>query len=841
MFKHNQSINQSIFSINLSSREKRLFSSAGRRLRKYGETVGETEMLDVVLQVLTQLCEGHNAEAQDLLRVQANSTVNIIQDLVGYFDALVPPTIPNPWSHAMLGSDADVAMVKEHLTALYSPLLRVLDTISETVQGPCVGNQNVLLEGVGLEALRSLLTLKTTLETTFLVLTGGGGGAFTGSSSTGIGGGGGSAQSLSLNKSVMEVCHSAEMMGELKKVYEGSAGEREVFGHACVLLSSLLEGPNNATNIRILVNKGFVSLLHHKLKIYAALIHLFSGSDKEITLGLVNEAMPLYTLLSTLLLDSTIPHDIRVFDRYTGRVEIVRNESVEPFIFHKNLLSRWLTKEDRENVLWSVDRSTMGDKIEDFHGAAIDLKETFVIREATSKNKIRKRLTSPKMANYLRFFANIIVVVLQVFVVLSSADEENEDSYDTILLVLGSILTAALLIHSLSFLFLEARIQTRVKYRREQEAILSANREKGKLDTDLPRWKVHWLWVKNFLSTRATYHFFLLAAAVCGLAISPMYYTILTVDLIIQSPILINVLNSVSKNWRSLFVTLLLILLVVYFYAVIAWLYFSDTFDKNPDDEENPENMCSSILTCWVALVAQFPTGGDWLRERMTQSGKDTPGRGAELAFQITFFIIIVSILMNIIFGIIIDTFSELREERAAVLDDITSRCFICGLETAVFDREGEGFERHISHEHYMWDYVHLYTYIMTKDPTEYTGTESYIREMFDSDNLGFYPLNRARTIQTKVRRLQKKSDGAASEALLRDVLGKIGSLAKHVTGLERDTRKKEGQLKQIADNLRIQKRLLETHIQREDEEAEAAALAAAQGPGDMHTPKQAQ
>ncbi len=56
----------------------------------------------------------------------------------------------------------------------------------------------------------------------------------------------------------------------------------------------------------------------------------------------------------------------------------------------------------------------------------------------------------------------------------------------------------------------------------------------------------------------------------------------------------------------------------------------------------------------------------------------------------------------SIIFGIIIDTFAELREKKEAVDEMITGRCFICGIERFVFDQFSQevryGPEREFSH-----------------------------------------------------------------------------------------------------------------------------------------------
>jgi len=47
----------------------------------------------------------------------------------------------------------------------------------------------------------------------------------------------------------------------------------------------------------------------------------------------------------------------------------------------------------------------------------------------------------------------------------------------------------------------------------------------------------------------------------------------------------------------------------------------------------------------------------------------------------LSFFIIIILLFFNIIFGIIIDTFAGLRDEAAAMDDDMRNICYICGID----------------------------------------------------------------------------------------------------------------------------------------------------------------
>ena len=69
-----------------------------------------------------------------------------------------------------------------------------------------------------------------------------------------------------------------------------------------------------------------------------------------------------------------------------------------------------------------------------------------------------------------------------------------------------------------------------------------------------------------------------------------------------------------------------------------------------------------------------------------------------KLVEDISFFMILKVIWLNILFGIIVDTFAMLREQKAFVIDDRFNKCFICNFKRLTFDRNSErGFDRHIA------------------------------------------------------------------------------------------------------------------------------------------------
>ena len=55
---------------------------------------------------------------------------------------------------------------------------------------------------------------------------------------------------------------------------------------------------------------------------------------------------------------------------------------------------------------------------------------------------------------------------------------------------------------------------------------------------------------------------------------------------------------------------------------------------------------------------------------------------------------------------------------------------FFSGLDRKSFDNKNVTFEDHIRKVHNMCNYVYFMVLIHVKDPTEFTGPESYVHEM---------------------------------------------------------------------------------------------------------------
>jgi len=115
------------------------------------------------------------------------------------------------------------------------------------------------------------------------------------------------------------------------------------------------------------------------------------------------------------------------------------------------------------------------------------------------------------------------------------------------------------------------------------------------------------------------------------------------------------------------------------------------------------------------------------------------------------FFLVIIIIIQNLIFGVIIDTFADLRAEKNRKDNMLKNTCFICGLQRSEFENKEVTFEFHISREHNLWHYLYFIVHLNTKDTTEFTGPESYVYKMTSSKppDLEWFPRLRCMSLHS--------------------------------------------------------------------------------------------
>eukprot|EP01017_Pseudomicrothorax_dubius_P003234 TRINITY_DN10409_c0_g1_i3.p1 TRINITY_DN10409_c0_g1~~TRINITY_DN10409_c0_g1_i3.p1 ORF type:complete len:299 (+),score=84.07 TRINITY_DN10409_c0_g1_i3:34-930(+) len=252
--------------------------------------------------------------------------------------------------------------------------------------------------------------------------------------------------------------------------------------------------------------------------------------------------------------------------------------------------------------------------------------------------------------------------------------------------------------------------------------------------------------------------------------------------IVLRSSILRYIVVSLWRSRWPFILTILLFCVIEYEFSIISYLAFHDDYGF----------FCDSIISCIKVNIDQtFKQDGgaggflDGISEKIEEGGKkreeavkkasgttnspattptasklllrlleekkDEPSERElkiwRVLFDNVFFFIAGIILIQVIQGIIIDTFATLREEEEKRNSDLASNCFICGIDRDTFDQnsgKNKGFDHHAANEHNLWNYIFFMSHLKSKSRTDYTGIESHVASQLRENQLSWFPINRA-------------------------------------------------------------------------------------------------
>ena len=160
-----------------------------------------------------------------------------------------------------------------------------------------------------------------------------------------------------------------------------------------------------------------------------------------------------------------------------------------------------------------------------------------------------------------------------------------------------------------------------------------------------------------------------------------------------------------------------------------------------------PEYSCDSPIICMVFIYSNTFTSGGNLGNFIDEGGHENEeGEYKRYALDISYTIIMVSLVWKLVSCLIIDTFESLRSTREEKEEDMNSICFICGLDKEEIEKYypgKEGFEKHLQ-DHSVWNYFFYTFYLEDKESSEYSGLESYIKEQIDNESISWFPNGRS-------------------------------------------------------------------------------------------------
>uniref|UniRef100_A0A8C5JQE1 Inositol 1,4,5-trisphosphate receptor n=1 Tax=Junco hyemalis TaxID=40217 RepID=A0A8C5JQE1_JUNHY len=750
-------------------------------------------IMEPILRFLQLLCENHNRDLQNFLRCQNNKTnYNLVCETLQFLDIMCGSTTGGLGLLGLYINEYNVALITQ-----------TLETLTEYCQGPCHENQSCIVthESNGIDIITALilndisplckyrmdlvLQLKDNASKLLLALME-------------------SRHDSENAERILISLRPQELVDVIKKAYlqeeeceNAEVSPREV-GHNIYILALQLSRHN----------KSLQQLLKPVKRIQEeeeeGISSMLSLNNKQLS----------QMLKSTAPVQEEEEDPLAYYEKHTSQIEIVRlDRSMEQIIFPVPGICEFLTKETKYRLFTTTEQDEQGSKVSDFFDQS-----SFLHNEMEWQKKLRsmplmywfsRRMTLWGSISFnLAVFINIIIAFFYPYVEATSMGVLDSPLISLLfwILICFSImalftkrygvrpLLVALILRSIYYLGIGLTLN-----------ILGALNLTNKI-----------VFVVSFVGNRGTfirgykamimdveflYHVGYIVTSVLGLFVHELFYSILLFDLIYREETLFNVIKSVTRNGRSILLTALLALILVYLFSIVGFLFLKDDFilevDRLPDNDplgmqknvetfmescssdkiilallsspeaepEQWERACDTLLMCIVTVLNHGLRNGGGVGDILRKPSKDESLFPARVVYDLLFFFIVIIIVLNLIFGVIIDTFADLRSEKQKKEEILKTTCFICGLERDKFDNKTVSFEEHIKYEHNMWNYLYFIVLVRVKNKTDYTGPESYVAQMIKNKNLDWFPRMRAMSLvsnegegeQNEIRNLQDK------------------------------------------------------------------------------------
>ena len=479
-------------------------------------------------------------------------------------------------------------------------------------------------------------------------------------------------------------------------------------------------------------------------------------------------------------------------------IEVLIGNEIQRIFFR--VKPKWkVSHDERYAVLWTVTRSAYGEQMSDFMKKSrqiiAEMKYLDYFKGDQSSFLTRWLLNGASAITWsfsvLAYFINLFMLVVWDAPPMyqQSAPVYRYSWAPAAMRVLGGLnaLLSVLLVVNFyisnppTWRFQQPEVAAKDNVRSKEDAAIGpgATAVAGRNSMDILRRlrAVDFVEIKNnltytpVLSGESLMYIGLLVASVLGNVFHGYTYAFHLLYVVLGNDILQRVMTSVTKNGQALGYVGLLILILIYIYSLVAFAFMREYFNH----EEG--KFCDNMWQCFVTSVRAGLLSGGGLGEAMAEDGPRQmfgPAgiggvAGIKSVFDVSFFVLITLIGLNVVFGIIVDTFSELRAERNEIASTIENECFVCALKSADFDHYGNGWQQHVKKEHHMWDYLYFLRHLDEKSPSMYTYLEQHVAEMIFLEDYSFFPFKRALSLRkataASASAKAKKDSSSSSQA----------------------------------------------------------------------------
>ena len=171
-----------------------------------------------------------------------------------------------------------------------------------------------------------------------------------------------------------------------------------------------------------------------------------------------------------------------------------------------------------------------------------------------------------------------------------------------------------------------------------------------------------------------------------------------------------------------------MILLASLLFSMIKYKWFTGT-------EE-----CRTYSECFFDMLNSGIRGGSGMGFGIKKI--EQKGYYIEFILEMIIFILVMLVLMNMITGIIVDSFQKLREKKNEESEIKENTCYICSLHREKFEKRGIKFENHTEIEHNIINYFNYIYKVNKTDESDLNSLDYQVRQSYKNKRTDFFPIN---------------------------------------------------------------------------------------------------
>jgi len=444
---------------------------------------------------------------------------------------------------------------------------------------------------------------------------------------------------------------------------------------------------------------------------------------------------------------------LNFFNRYTGAIEIVRQNTIEIVYFPILPYGEALENEQKIEWLQSLPVGKPRAKLDCFMENSLDylqqLKNEYLFTKIFRYYPVFGALA--KQIPLWRCFAFYLSIIINLYIMLcyrkstGTWDDRMENpSFVEVLstsntMIIMDFLAACLTVFSgiivMSFLYKYA-LSTYYRF-----MLVWEHRKQDKNEENaLSKGVMMIVWVVAEVATNGDLLLNLanLILAFAGWFVHPFFFTFHLFNVAFRSKRLLNVLKAIVGPIVSISLTLMLHLVMEYLFAVIAYLFFPEHYQPFT---------CTSLLHCFLFNIDNtFKVNGGVGTALIPIYSVNEESQTIDimyyrLIFDFLFGFILNLIIVQLLSGLIIDKFKSLRKETEKIEEDMRASCLICSESAEVIERKsGKTFGFHAEYIHNSWFYLMFIGFLLRKPKLDFSGIESYVYENFKKNKVDWLP-----------------------------------------------------------------------------------------------------